>query len=417
MQSVKGSIRPQSPTHAARPRGRWVRFATAPLPVLFSLTLLGIVVAVAMFVEGMMLYRPTTVMMVSSEPPVAVAATATPEPSAVSTEPSASPTESATEAEGSGGSDKRATATLAPPATLVPSATPTVVPLDTVLMHESEGTALQEARWISVLLLGKDTRPGEEDGPSRTDTIMVAVLDIEAQSITLISVPRDVWAPIPGYGYARINTAYFLGSLYEEGREVATQTVSEVLGIPITHTAIVDFNGFRQMVNAIGGIDIDVPEAIDDPLYPDENYGYMRVQIPAGPQHMDGELALQYARTRHSSSDIKRAERQQSVLQAIRDRILSPTQLPFLPAYLTQAAQEIESDFSVPDLFYLARFARALDSSRIQMHVVQPPLLWDGWTTDGQQVLFYDPATLHAEVQRWLEEAAERNSDEIAEPR
>ncbi|HEX8682334.1 MAG TPA: LCP family protein [Ardenticatenaceae bacterium] len=400
MQSVKRPIYTESYSAPDGLYGLWVRLATAPLSVLFGLTLVGLVLAVALLVEGAMLYRPSTVMMASSQPPVAVAATSESTPT-IEASPTSAPTEAAEQAPAA------PLPTEVPPTPTEVPPTPTTVPLDTILTHEAEGSPLKQERWLSVLLMGKDARPDEEAGPTRTDTMMVAVLDLEAPSITLISIPRDVWAPIQGYGYARINTAYFLGSLSGNGREVAAETVSQVLGIPVTHTAIVDFNGFRRMIDAMGGIDINVPEVIDDPLYPTEDYGYMHLQIPAGPQHMDGETALQYARTRHSSSDIRRAERQQAVLQSIRDRILSPMQLPFLPGYLTQAAQEIESDFTLPDLFYLARFARALDSSHIHMHIVQPPLLWDGWTTDGQQVLFYDPATLHQEVQTWLHEASQ----------
>ena len=223
---------------------------------------------------------------------------------------------------------------------------------------------------------------------------------------TVISIPRDLWAYIPGYGEGRINTAYFLGEMGSGGPEVARQTVAQVLGIPITYSVVVDFDGFRQMVDAIGGVDIDVAEPIDDPLFPDDFYGTYHLTIPAGPQHMDGNLALAYVRTRHNSSDIQRAERQQALMEAVRRRLLTPEQLPALPGYLTQAASKVKTTLSLPDLFYLARLARALDSDRIHSHVLQPPLLWNGVTADGQQVLLYDPYTLQQSVQQWIYEAA-----------
>ena len=147
----------------------------------------------------------------------------------------------------------------------------------------------------------------------RADTIMVITADLAAPDLGLLSIPRDLYLSIPGQGENRINTAHIFGELDRPGggpgRTVAA--VTQNFGIPLDGWVRVDFAGFIAIVDAIGGIEIDVPEAVIDHAYPTEDYGTMTLNIPAGLQRMDGERALQYARSRHSGSDFDRAERQQ----------------------------------------------------------------------------------------------------------
>ena len=290
-------------------------------------------------------------------------------------------------------------------ANIVPNPlTATPVPLDTILAKEARYSDLKEEEFVTILLLGTDAR--EDEQISRTDSLIVAILNLASESVTLISIPRDLWVVIPGYGQGRINTAYFLGATQADGPRVARQTVSQVLGIPIDHSLVINFDGFRRMIDALDGINIYVPEAIDDSAFPDESYGTYRLIIPSGHQHMDGELALAYARTRHGNSDIHRAQRQQDVLKAIWRRVISLEQLPALPSFLKEGTSEVETTLALTDMFFLARVARALTSSRIQSHVIGSPLLWNGTTADGQMVLLYDPYTLQIAVQKWIDEAA-----------
>ena len=165
----------------------------------------------------------------------------------------------------------------------------------------------------NILLLGIDKR-AQELGASRTDTMIVATVDPETKTAAMLSIPRDLWVSIPSYSEGRINTAHFLGDRDDYpggGPALAKKTVQYALGIPIHYYVRINFEGFEKLVDAIGGISIDVKEAIHDEEYPDGNYGYMTVDIPAGPQHMDGKTALQYARVRHGGSDFLRAKRQQ----------------------------------------------------------------------------------------------------------
>lgn len=280
------------------------------------------------------------------------------------------------------------------------SSYPTALPVEALLEKEGQGSSLVGQRLVSILLLGSDARPDEFAG--RTDSLIVLFLDLEAPQATLISIPRDLWVTIPGYGAGRINTAYTLGQRHGQGSALARQTVSQLLGLPIQHVALVDFDGFRQLVDRLGGIELEVPEAINDPAFPDAHYGTLHFQIAAGWQQLDGEMALRYARTRHGSNDLDRAARQQAVLEAIRQRALDPARLPELPGHLLASLEHIESTLSTADLFFLARIAQRLEHEQIQGHVIRAPLLWNGVTADGQQVLLYDPVTLQQAVQGWL---------------
>jgi len=143
-------------------------------------------------------------------------------------------------------------------------------------------------------------------------------------SVGMLSIPRDLWVTIPGYGENRINTAHYLGDKNGYpggGPALAMKTVQYNLGVPVHFYVRVDFDGFRRIVDTLGGIDIEIPQTINDPKYPDENYGYDPFYIEAGLQHLDGDTALKYARTRATAgADFARARRQQQVLFAIREK-------------------------------------------------------------------------------------------------
>src|SRR6267378_7648062 len=142
----------------------------------------------------------------------------------------------------------------------------------------------------------------------------------------------------------RSNAAYELG-----GSQAAKQTVSNVLAQRIDRFAVVGLQGVRDVVDAAGGVDITVAQAIHDDSYPTDDYGYQTVDIPAGRQHMDGDTALKYARTRHQDSDFGRIARQQQVLAAVRSAMLSPMNWPRIPAVASAASQTIKTDLTPLD--------------------------------------------------------------------
>ena len=164
----------------------------------------------------------------------------------------------------------------------------------------------------------------------------------------MLSVPRDLWVAIPGYGQERVNAAYELG-----GPQTAKQTISNVLGQPIDRYVVIGLQGVRDVVDAVGGVDITVPQAIHDATYPTDDYGYQVVDIPAGRQHMDGDTALKYARTRHQDSDFARTARQQQVVAAVRNAMLNPVNWPRLPAVAAALSTSIKTDISPLDAIAL----------------------------------------------------------------
>lgn len=198
----------------------------------------------------------------------------------------------------------------------------------------------------SVLIMGSDARPDEiKSGVvGRTDTLLLFVADRATPLIGMVSVPRDLWVDIPDYGQERINAAYEFG-----GSQTAKQTTSNVLGQPVDRYALIGLQGVRDVVDAVGGVDITVAQAIHDDAYPTDDYGYQTVDIPAGRQHMDGETALEYARTRHQDSDFGRIARQQQVLSAVRSAMLNPVNWPRIPAVIGAVRQSIQTDVSPLD--------------------------------------------------------------------
>lgn len=171
---------------------------------------------------------------------------------------------------------------------------------------------------VTVLIMGVDRRPSER-GPARADAIIVARLDPARKRVALLSLPRDLIVQIPGIGYSRINAAPVYGELNPAlggGIELMRKTVSSLLDIPIDYTIEVDFGGFIGAIDAIGGVNIDVPQEYYDPQYPTMDYGYSVAHFLPGAQQMDGATALMYARMRHVDSDFERMKRQQSVVVA-----------------------------------------------------------------------------------------------------
>ncbi len=220
---------------------------------------------------------------------------------------------------------------------------------------------------LNVLLLGTDARPDEADVP-RTDTMILASLDPQSQSLGLLSLPRDLWLPIPGLGFSsKINTAYQLGETEGYpggGPQLAKDTVSSFIGQPVQYFVRVNFQGFVELVDLIGGVDVVVPATIHDDQYPTEDYGYQTFHLDAGVQHLDGETALKYVRTRNIDDDYSRARRQQQVIRAVADKVLRadmlPTLLPKLPRLLYTRRSSIETDIPMAVMLDLANYARGL---------------------------------------------------------
>jgi LCP family protein required for cell wall assembly len=247
---------------------------------------------------------------------------------------------------------------------------------------------------VTILLMGIDQRC-DESGPNHTDSMMLVTIDPVGLSAAVMSLPRDMWVEIPGFEVDRINQAHYYGEAYDYpggGPALAVETVEAFLGIQIDYYATVNFDAFIEVVDQIGGIDIIVPEAIDDPTYPDRCYGYDPFSIEAGEYHLDGETALKYARTRATlGGDVDRAARQQAVVLAVRDQVLSVDMIPQLIAQapgLWQTLQaNVRTDMTLEEGLQLALLAQDIPRESIKTAVIDYDYVYAETTPDGRQVL------------------------------
>ncbi|GAB4467683.1 MAG: hypothetical protein Kow00124_00910 [Anaerolineae bacterium] len=250
---------------------------------------------------------------------------------------------------------------------------------------------------VTVLLMGIDERAFEQ-GPARTDTMILLTLDPATGTAGMISIPRDLWVAIPDYGvYDRINTAYFRGQADQYpgggGAALARLTVQHNLGVEVPYYATVNFQAFIQIIDQIGCIPITVPQTIDDPTYPaPDGYGYDPFYLEAGEYCMGGETLLKYSRTRSTfGGDFDRAARQQQVLRAIREHVLSTGQLPNLLARAPQlyetVSDGISTNLSLQQIVELARLAASIQESRICSAVINNEYVDSQTLPDGSQVL------------------------------
>jgi LCP family protein required for cell wall assembly len=257
---------------------------------------------------------------------------------------------------------------------------------------------------VNVVVLGYGG--AGHDGAYLTDSIMVASLVPGDGATTLISVPRDLWVQVPpGSGqYAKINTAYTDGltngfnglpaGRLAGGAEAAAK-VSEVLGITVSYWVTIDFSGFRKLVDALGGVNITVPTAFtarypinDDPQI---NAGWKIIHFNTGPQHMNGEQAIEYARARYvltpvsEGTDFARSVRQQLLVRAILSRARSISAWPGLAAATDALQGAIYTNLSITDL---ALFAEKLDLSHAaHIGLSNQNVLVDSQSSDGQDIL------------------------------
>jgi LCP family protein required for cell wall assembly len=229
------------------------------------------------------------------------------------------------------------------------------------------GSNIGNGSRVNILLLGLDTRGATNGDGIRSDTMIVVSINQSKKTVALLSLPRDLWVEIPGFGSNRINSSYLFGEQNKAGGgpPLAKLTVERNFGLPIHYFAQVDFAGFRQIIDAIGGITIDVKKPLIDAEFPTDDYGLKRIYIPAGVQHFNGKTALEYARSRHADSDFGRNQRQQEVLLAVREQgvnlgILTNNELQ-------QALQgAIKTDLNSGEILSLAQMAITMNRANIR---------------------------------------------------
>ncbi len=266
-------------------------------------------------------------------------------------------------------------------------------PQDTSSQAPAPLPSLSDKDTVNFLLIGSDKRPG---GSFRTDTMVVVVLWPKEGQVSMISIPRDLWIYIPTVGMQRINTAYQSGEIYGYaggGPGLLRDAVAYNLGIRIDHTAMVEFDGFRRIVDTLGGVDVPVAcpytdwHLIDPSYDPYNDINWSLYTVNAGLVHMDGDLALWYARSRLKSNDFDRGRRQQEVLRAIFARALSTGTLARIPQLYNDFSNTILTDLGLTDLIKLALYAPHLSNPSIRSYYIRPPYVSDWITPGGADVL------------------------------
>ncbi|MBP8016557.1 LCP family protein, partial [Candidatus Gracilibacteria bacterium] len=222
---------------------------------------------------------------------------------------------------------------------------------------------------INILLIGMGG--GAADGPELTDTIILTSLNTKKQTVSMLSIPRDLYVTYPSGGGGKINELYRLGlkALPEnKTTKFLEDKISEITGEKIDYYFNIDFTGFSKFIDLIDGIEIDVPEDLVDTEYPDWNWGYTTFSVKKGLQTFNGETALKYARSRHSTSDFDRSLRQQLVLKAVKDKlfnlkyIANPSKIS---EFYNTLNSNIKTNLGIKEIISFARFIKEIPNENI----------------------------------------------------
>jgi LCP family protein required for cell wall assembly len=234
---------------------------------------------------------------------------------------------------------------------------------------------------INILLLG--TAGKGKPGQNLTDTIMMLSIDTKNKKIALLSLPRDFYAKIPETSfYTKINSIYQYGISRKEDADPIKKTMEEITGAPVHYFIILDFDGFKKIIDDIGGINVKVERDIYDSRYPGPNYSYETFEIKKGLHFLDGETALKYVRERHDDpeGDFGRAKRQQQVMQSTKSKVFSLQTLlnPItLDKLLSDLGDNIKTDIGMDEIESFINLAKKSDTQNITNLVV------DAWKKDS----------------------------------
>ena len=217
--------------------------------------------------------------------------------------------------------------------------------LDRPVAEKVEEGLLMAKDKSTIMIMGVDER---EDDVGRSDTLMIATVDPKKDQAALLSIPRDTRVKINGHGWDKINAAYAYG-----GEKLTQRTVEDFLGVNMDHYIIINTHAFQKIIDAIGGIDIDVEKRMyyEDPWDDD---GGLVIDLRPGKQHMDGKTAVTYVRFRDEEGDIGRIKRQQKFMKACMDKITSPAIIPKLPSVIKEVLSSVKTDLSMRQLLEFA---------------------------------------------------------------
>ncbi len=250
---------------------------------------------------------------------------------------------------------------------------------------------------VNILFIGLDYRDYIlNEGPPRSDTMILFTIDPQSKTAGMLSIPRDLWVNIPGFGYSRINTAYASGEgnvLPGGGPGLAMKTVENLIGVPIHYFGQIDFHAFEEAIDAMGGLEICIPERIRiDPIG-----GKPPTNLHAGCQKLHGYEVLAYARNRHTANgDVDRALRQQLVILALRDQIFSPSNFPNMIAQAPDIYQEasggLRTNMSFEDAMKMGVLLQQIPPENIKRGVIDYSMgILDNVTLAGQNASILKP--------------------------
>lgn len=233
---------------------------------------------------------------------------------------------------------------------------------------------------VNILILGNDSRPGSgEEHIARTDSIMIVSIDPPNKRISILSIPRDLVISTPNFGNLSVNAIIRNAELNQAGSGTTEMlgAISRSFGVEIDYTVRLSFEGFVDLVDAVGGVEIEVPKYISDSQYPTHDGGVMFIEFQPGVQTMDGEIALIYSRTRHADDDYQRAGRQQQVLNAVIKKLVNPLNIRYWPGVWRAFETNTETTIGFGNALQLA-----------------PALLLYGRNTDKIERLVIDRETI-----------------------
>ena len=259
---------------------------------------------------------------------------------------------------------------------------------------------------INIALLGSDRRPSWTG--FNTDVIIILSVNPELGEVSMLSIPRDLYVYLPGYGMQRINTAFSIGDRVNYpggGPALFADTVRYNFGIPIHHYAKVEMNGFSRIIDTVGGVDVNVTCSYRDwrlkspALDPEKEQNWHLYTVSTGVRNMDGDLALWYARSRKLSSDFDRGRRQQEVLRALYREILSLGLIPRIPALYGDLRDSVTTDMALAELLSLAPLAARIDTADVRSRFIGRDEV-TSWRipSSGAQVLVPKPGPIAALV-------------------
>jgi len=250
---------------------------------------------------------------------------------------------------------------------------------------------------FNILVLGTDKRENDPEHYARSDTLLLANVDTVARKVGVMSIPRDLVMDVPGYGKNKVNAAYLFGEYYQlegGGQALAVQTISQFFNTPIDYYVAINFDGFRKVVDTVGGVDIDVPYSLDDYNYPSDDegdtFGEIHVHFDEGWQHMDGKTALRYARTRHADNDFARSRRQLQIILAVRQKAMSLNLIPVLPNLIDDLGGMVQTNIPFDQQLGLAQLGYNIDASNIYTASIDGSMILPEILPDGTEGLKLD---------------------------